>query len=322
MTLIYFFLVSAICIGVELIYFRLADKYNIIDKPNERSSHTSITIRGGGIVYIIAGLSFAIYSGFSLPWFWAGFLLIGTLSFIDDVKTLSSRIRLPLQLLAVLLLVFQGLETGAELWIWILALILATGIINAYNFMDGINGITAGYSLVVLLSLLWLNQSYAFADDKLIGSFIAADLVFAFFNFRKKARCFAGDVGSVSIAFVIVYLLFELILKSGNFYFILLLAVYGVDSVLTIVYRLKKRENIFEAHRSHLYQWMVRPGPFTHLQMSGLYMVIQAAISVIIIQTSSLSGQTQGVISATILASLGSLYIGIKANYKRKYELV
>jgi UDP-N-acetylmuramyl pentapeptide phosphotransferase/UDP-N-acetylglucosamine-1-phosphate transferase len=320
--LFFILIVTAVCFLAMLLYFRIADKYNIIDKPNERSSHTSITIRGGGVVYIVAGLAFFIYSGFSLPWFWAGFLLIGVVSFVDDVKTLSSRVRLPLQFLAVLMLVYQALQAGGDWWLWAIALVLATGIINAYNFMDGINGITAGYSFVVLLSLLWLNQSFAFADSALIVSFIAADLVFAFFNFRKKARTFAGDVGSVTIAFAIVYLLLELVLKSGSIYFIMLLAVYGVDSVLTIVYRLRKRENIFEAHRSHLYQWMVKPGPFNHLQMSGLYMIIQAAIALIVIRTNSLSIGWQGGIAAIILVVLGIFYIAIKASYKRMYGLV
>jgi len=320
--LVFILIVTAICVLAMLLYFRIADKYNIIDKPNERSSHSSITIRGGGIVYVVAGLAFAIFSSFSLPWFWAGFLLIGVVSFVDDVKTLSSRVRLPLQFLSVLMLVYQALQTGGEWWLWAITLVLATGIINAYNFMDGINGITAGYSFVVLLSLLWLNQSFAFADNALIGSFIAADLVFAFYNFRKKARTFAGDVGSVTIAFAIVYLLLELVLISGSIYFIMLLAVYGVDSVLTIIYRLRKRENIFEAHRSHLYQWMVKPGPFNHLQMSGLYMIIQAAIALIVIRTNSLSIIWQGAIAASILVVLGIFYIAIKASYKRTYGLV
>jgi hypothetical protein len=116
--------------------------------------------------------------------------------------------------------------------------------------------------------------------------------------------------------------LLELVLKSGSIYFIMLLAVYGVDSVLTIVYRLRKRENIFEAHRSHLYQWMVKPGPFNHLQMSGLYMIIQAAIALIVIRTNSLSIGWQGAIAAIILVVLGIFYIAIKASYKRMYGLV
>lgn len=305
-----------------LAYLRIADHFNIIDKPNERSSHNQTTIRGGGVVYLAAGIALAVYTRFSLPWFWLGFFMISALSFVDDVKTLSSRIRLPLQFLAVLLLIYQAMQANTDWLIWVLALVLATGIINAYNFMDGINGITAGYSLIVLLSLFWLNQQFAFADDMFIGSFIIADLVFAFFNFRIKARCFAGDVGSVSIAFVIVYLLVELMLKSGNFYFILILAVYGVDTVLTIIYRLQKGENIFEAHRSHLYQWMVKPGPFNHLQMSSLYMAVQGLVCAIVIFTHHWESRLLWTIGTLILLVLGASYIAIKTVYKRKYALV
>jgi len=319
--LFYFILFIITFFGV-IGYFRLADKYNIIDKPNERSSHSSITIRGGGVAYLIAGLVFGFYNGFAMPWFWLGFVIIATLSFVDDVKTLSSKFRLPLQFLAVLLLVYQGLASETPVWIWGVAIILATGIINAYNFMDGVNGITAGYSLVVLLSLLLINQSIVFIDDQFIVTFIIADVVFGFFNFRKKAKCFAGDVGSVSIAFVIVFLLLKLIMLSGNIFYILLLSVYGVDSVLTIIYRLRKRENIFEAHRSHLYQWLVNPGPFSHLQITGIYMIVQAAISLGIYLLADANAEVQILYALVTLGFLAVMYISIKRDYKRKYGLV
>ena len=318
----YYLFLLVLCAVAEVFYFRIADKFNIIDKPNERSSHSSITIRGGGVVFSVAGVAMAIYSAFFMPWFWLGFILISILSFVDDVKTLSSKVRLPLQIFAVMLLVFQGLHDGAPLWIWLVAVVLATGIINAYNFMDGINGITAGYSLVVLFSLLWINQSIAFADDAFIVTFIIADVVFGFFNFRKKAKCFAGDVGSVSIAFVIVFLLFELILKTQNFFYIMLLAVYGADSVLTIIYRLRKKENIFEAHRSHLYQWLVKPGPFSHLQMSGMYMILQVFVSVGVIFLINEGWVLQLSFSASVLIIFLLIYVNIKRVYKTRYGLV
>jgi UDP-GlcNAc:undecaprenyl-phosphate GlcNAc-1-phosphate transferase len=321
---LYYYLASlfVLLFFAEIFYFKIADRYNIIDKPNERSSHTRITIRGGGIVFLIAGLAFAIYSGFKLPFFWTGFLLISLVSFIDDVKTLSSRLRLPLHFIAVMLMLYQGLQMDSPLWIWLVGLILATGIINAYNFMDGINGITAGYSLVVLLSLLAINQSVCFTNNEFIVVFIIADIVFGFFNFRRKARCFAGDVGSVSIAFVIVFLLLQLILTTQNLFFILLLSVYGVDSVLTIVYRIRNRENIFEAHRSHLYQWLVKPGPFTHLQMSGIYMFLQALISIGVVFLIDSPGETQIIYASIILIALGITYLVIKNRYIRVHELV
>jgi UDP-N-acetylmuramyl pentapeptide phosphotransferase/UDP-N-acetylglucosamine-1-phosphate transferase len=188
--------------------------------------------------------------------------------------------------------------------------------------MDGINGITAGYSLMVLVSLLILNREINFTSPDLIATFILADLVFGFFNFRKRAKCFAGDVGSVSIAFVIVFLLLQLMIKTQNFFYILLLAVYGVDSVMTIVYRLKKRENIFEAHRSHLYQWLVKPGPFTHLQMSGIYMLTQALVSLGVVLLYGADINIQIIYASCILIGLGVAYILIKRHYKIKYELV
>lgn len=317
----YIFL-SIIAIGISLLYFRLADHFNIIDKPNERSSHSQITIRGGGIVFLVAGLCFALYTGFERPFFWIGFLLIATVSFIDDIKTLSSFVRLPIHFIAVMLLLFQSFQLDGAIWYWVIGLILATGIINAYNFMDGINGITAGYSLVVLLSMLAINQKFPFTEDDLIISFIIADLVFGFFNFRKKAKCFAGDVGSVTIAFAIVYLLLELILQTKNFFFIMLLAIYGVDSVLTIVYRLRKKENIFEAHRSHLYQWLVKPGPFTHVQMSIIYMLLQALISVGIVTLMYAEARYQWYFSLIVLVTLGLFYMGLKHRFKLRYGLV
>ena len=175
---------------------------------------------------------------------------------------------------------------------------------------------------MVLLSLYTLNQQIHFTTDDLIITFVIADLVFGFFNFRQKARCFAGDVGSVSIAFVIVFLLLQLMLKTENFIFILLLGVYGVDSVLTIIYRLKKGENIFEAHRSHLYQWLVKPGPFNHLQMSGLYMLIQAIISVGVILLYQMAVAWQLSFAITTLLLLAVAYYAIKRYYRIKYGLV
>lgn len=305
-----------------LIYFRIADKFNIIDKPNERSSHTNITIRGGGIVVVLAGLMYAVYSGFDLLWFWIGFFIISILSFVDDIKTLSSRVRLPLQFLSVVLMLYQIFGLEEAWWLWLTALVLSTGVVNAYNFMDGINGITAGYSLVVLLSLLVINFVDPFTDNRLIMSFIIADLVFGFFNFRKKAVCFAGDVGSLSIAFVLVFLIFQLMLKTQSMYPILLLAVYGVDSVLTIVYRLRKKENIFEAHRSHLYQWLTKPGPFSHLGMTTTYMFIQVCISLWVISTLDAATPTKWGVSATVLVGLAVIYITIKSHYKKRYGLV
>ncbi|WP_288242937.1 UDP-GlcNAc--UDP-phosphate GlcNAc-1-phosphate transferase, partial [uncultured Bacteroides sp.] len=165
-------------------------------------------------------------------------------------------------------------------WWWIIvALIICTGIINAYNFMDGINGITGGYSLVVLVALAYINvQIIPFIEPALIYTVLCSVLVFCFFNFRKKAKCFAGDVGSVSIAFIILFLIGKLIITTGDFSWIVLLSVYGVDSVLTIIHRLMLHENIGLPHRKHMYQLMANELKMPHVVVSLIYMAVQALV--------------------------------------------
>lgn len=202
----YLFIIIALFI-LELFYFKIADKFNIIDKPNERSSHTQVTLRGGGVIFYFGALLFFLISDFQYPYFILGLSLMALVSFLDDVFTLSNKIRLLVHLISVILMFVQiGLFSYAW-FIPLIALVLTIGIINAYNFMDGINGITAFYSLVVLSLLAIVNLSINFVDKNLIYYSIIGSLVFGFFNFRQKAKCFAGDVGSVSIAFIIVFLL-------------------------------------------------------------------------------------------------------------------
>ena len=212
-----------ICINI---YFLLAKKFNIIDKPNHRSSHKRITLRGGGVVFYFGVLFCFFWSGFQYPFFFFGLTGICLVSFVDDLKEMPRRIRLLVQFISMLLLLYQIGLFDFDWWILLIALILTTGIINAYNFMDGINGITGGYSLVVLVGLYWVNtQQVNFADQDLILSSLLSVVVFNFYNFRKKAKCFAGDVGSVGIAFIILFLLRRLILISQNPCYILFLGV-------------------------------------------------------------------------------------------------
>jgi UDP-N-acetylmuramyl pentapeptide phosphotransferase/UDP-N-acetylglucosamine-1-phosphate transferase len=267
-----------------LTYFRIAEKFNIVDKPNERSSHSKITIRGGGILFVIS----VIGAGLMFPLYWlpvVGTVIIGIISFLDDQITLSSRIRFLVQIISVTIL-FYYLQIFSNFSWWELGAlyILVIGIINAYNFMDGINGITGAYSLVVLGGLQYVNlKQVSFINEDMIWLPMIACVVFLFFNFRKKARCFAGDVGSVSIAFWIIMLLLQLILLTHNWIYILFLAVYGVDSVFTIIHRLTLRQNIFEAHRLHFYQLLANEGKMPHLMVSSIYAFSQLLIILCII---------------------------------------
>ncbi|ALL04408.1 UDP-GlcNAc--UDP-phosphate GlcNAc-1-phosphate transferase [Pedobacter sp. PACM 27299] len=281
--MLYLVMLPLFFIGM-LFYFKVADHFNIIDHPNERSSHSEITIRGGGIIYLFAALVALVLH----PEFWMpilGLFIIGIISFVDDRITLSGKIRIVFHLAAVTLLFLSlGIFQLLPFWASILLYILVIGVINAYNFMDGINGITGAYSIVVLAGLQYVNYEVVnFIQPDLIWLSILASLVFLFFNFRKRAKCFAGDVGSVTVAFWIIFLLLKLILLTQNYSFILFLAVYGIDTVLTIIHRLKLKQNIFDAHRLHFYQILANEQKWPHLIVSSVYALLQLGIIVAVI---------------------------------------
>lgn len=277
--MMYYLIITLLLIGAEIAYFWIADKYNIIDKPNERSSHSRITLRGGGVIFYLGMVVYHLTNGFAYPWFMLGLTGVAVVSFVDDVKMVSQKTRLVVQFSAMLLMFIEWGMLGLPLWWMIVALIFCTGILNAYNFMDGINGITGGYSLVVLAGLAYVNFFVEkFVDMQLIWVMMIATGVFCLFNFRKKARCFAGDVGSVSIAFVILFLLGRLIITTHDFSYLVFLAVYGVDSVLTIIHRLMLHENISEPHRKHMYQLLANELGVSHVVVSSVYMAVQALI--------------------------------------------
>lgn len=270
---------------IMLLYFRVANHFNIIDKPNERSSHTEITLRGGGIIFWFSALLYFFQNIQSNYLFFTGITLVSLVSFWDDIQNLSNKIRISIHFLSISL-IFYDLDLFHSMPFWgvIISYVLAIGLINAYNFMDGINGITGIYTLVVMVSLLYVNTKIQlFTDGSFIKYPILASLVFLFFNYRKKAKCFAGDVGSIAIAFWIIYLVLKLILVTETLVWLLFLAVYGVDAICTILHRLYLKQNIFEAHRLHLYQVLSNEFKIQHRVVSLFYGIVQAGISFLVI---------------------------------------
>ena len=307
-------IIFVVLLILELVYFKVADKCNIIDKPNERSSHSTIVLRGGGVIFAISMVIWFIMELVQgvqevqeyIP-FMVGLILIAGVSFWDDVKSLPDRVRLIAQFLAMGLAAWgmiQGSELMALEWYWLVligiaALIVFVGATNIINFMDGINGITAGYSLAVLIPLLAVNDSWflvgasGIAEQRVLGSgagFIESSylivaiigvLVFCIFNFRPKgkAKCFAGDVGSIGIAFIMLFAIGRLIVQTGDVTYLILLLVYGVDGCLTICHRIMLHENLGEAHRKHAFQLMANELKIGHVKVTLLYMALQLAVS-------------------------------------------
>ena len=280
--MITYIIIFILLLIAELLYFRIADKCNIIDKPNERSSHSTIVLRGGGIIFLIGVWIWSAFFGFQYPWFLMGLTLVAGISFVDDVHSLPDSVRLVAQFAAAAMAFYQlGILHWSMWWIILLALVVYVGATNVINFMDGINGITAGYSLAVLIPLALVNLTDTFVAQSLIVSTILASLVFCVFNFRPKgkAKCFAGDVGSIGIAFIMLFLLGHLIIRTGDITWLIFLLVYGVDGCLTIAHRIMLHENLGEAHRKHAYQIMANELKIGHVKVALLYMVIQLIIS-------------------------------------------
>ena len=315
----YYIIILVLLFLAELFYFRIADKCNIIDKPNERSSHTRITLRGGGIIFYFGVLAYFLTSHFEYPWFMLALTLITFISFVDDIRSTSQVLRLVFHFSAMALMFYQWGLFSLPWWTLFVALIVCTGIINAYNFMDGINGITGGYSLVVLVALAYINEAVvSFVEQDFILTVLCSVFVFNFFNFRKRAKCFAGDVGSVCIAFVLLFFIGKLVIRTEDFSWIILLVVYGVDSVLTIIHRLMLHENIGLPHRKHLYQIMANELKIPHMVVSSVYMLVQALVIIgyLLFQNNDYQNNGYWYLLATVLI-LGTLYVLFMKKYFR-----
>ena len=281
-------IIAAILLIAELVYFKIADHFNIIDKPNERSSHSTIVLRGGGIIFslsmIVWAVMMVVQGGDIVPYlpFLIGLVIICGVSFWDDVHSLPDNVRLVAQFTAMALMFWSmGIMHWNMWWFVIIALIVCVGATNIINFMDGINGITAGYAMAVLLPLLLLNRTLGFIEESYLVVAMIGVLVFCIFNFRPKgkAKCFAGDVGSIGIAFIMLFAIGKLIVKTSDITYLIFLLVYGIDGVLTICHRILLHENLGEAHRKHAYQLMANELKMSHVVVSILYMVLQLVVS-------------------------------------------
>jgi len=281
---------------LEILYFKIADHYNIIDKPNLRSSHTEVTLRGGGIIFPIALIAGVLLFGPSYWYLALGVFAIALISFLDDVLTLNNKIRIGVHLFAAGLAIYQANQNlsadhsslffvSCSLFLIPFIFILIIGIINAYNFMDGINGITVLYSLVAVCSLFYTQEylNIYLLEQPVFLLLIASLVVFGFFNLRVKAKAFAGDVGSISIALILCFFILQLIISTNDLKWLLFLGVYGIDSVATIFCRILRRENIFDAHRSHFYQYLVNEKKWSHSLTACLYALLQLGMNVTII---------------------------------------
>lgn len=305
----------------ELLYFRIADRYNIIDRPNERSSHTSIVLRGGGIIFTLGLWIWSVSFGFTYPWFLAAVTLVAGVSFVDDIRSLPDSVRLVAQFVAMGLMFHElGMLHPDMWWVVLLSMVVCVGATNVINFMDGINGITGGYALASLVPIYILNKEMCFVDESLVLTVMLSDVVFCLFNFRPKgkAKCFAGDVGSIGMAFILLFLIGRVVLQTGDVTYLIFLLVYGVDGCLTILHRIMLHENLGEAHRKHAYQLMANELRIGHVKVSLFYVCLQLVISLVFVYVvpDSVPAHWLYLLSVGVILAIGYVIF-----MKKKYHL-
>ena len=340
-----YLIIAVLLLAAELLYFKIADRCNIIDKPNERSSHSTIVLRGGGIIFAISIIVWMIWQMVQGEWltvngylpFVIGLVLVAGVSFWDDIHSLPDSLRMAVQIISILLM-FWSINLGLGFmvqgsWFWqvliaVVALFFCVGATNIINFMDGINGITAAYAIAMLLPLALVNgawlkvHGFGFIEPSYLIVAIIGVLVFSIFNFRPKgkAKCFAGDVGSIGIAFIILFALGRLMVATGDVSYIVFFLLYGVDGTMTIIHRIMLHENLGQAHRKHAYQLMANELKMSHVIVSLIYMGIQLAVSLGFIYLIPNTIVAHWIYFFVVAAILGLAYILFMKKYYHLHE--
>ena len=296
-------------------------------------------LRGGGVIFSLAMVAWAVMMVVQgnetvvmvyLP-FLVGLLLVAGVSFWDDVKSLPDSVRLVVQFIAMALMFWSmGILHWEMWWIVLIALIVCVGATNIINFMDGINGITAGYALAVLVPLWLVNERDSslalrmtnYIEPSYLVVAIMGVLVFCFFNFRPKgkAKCFAGDVGSIAIAFIMLFAIGRLVVQTQDVTYLIFLLVYGVDGCLTICHRIMLHENLGEAHRKHAYQLMANELKIGHVKVSLLYMAMQLVVSLGFIYLCPNTVLAHWIYLIGALVVLAVAYVMFKKKYYHLHE--
>lgn len=288
-----YLVIALLLLVAELVYFKIADHFNIVDKPNERSSHSRIVLRGGGVIFTLSIIAWAVMmlvqgndiTGY-IPCL-VGLLMVAGISFVDDIHSLPDSLRMAVQIVAFLLMFWSlGMMQWSMWWVIPIALFFCVGATNIINFMDGINGITAGYGLAMLIPIALLNSSKVqevqeFIEPSYLIVAIIGLLIFSIFNMRPKgkAKCFAGDVGSIGIAFIILFALGKLMLATRDVTYIVFFLLYGIDGSLTIFHRIMLHENLGQAHRKHAFQLMSNELKIGHVTVTMIYSIGQLTVS-------------------------------------------
>lgn len=295
---------SLVLVGVAR---RVLAGRGIVDQPGERRSHDTPTPRGGGVGLVAAWLIWLVVLGWQAqaPVLWlvaAGTLVIAVLGLWDDLSPLSARFRLTAQVATVagMLAGLSLLEIDLGLVVLLAGLAAIVWLINAYNFMDGIDGIAGWQAVFVAGGLAWL------VSGPLAGAalgLVAATAGFLPWNW-PRARIFLGDVGSTALGFALGILSLLAIGQGLSAWLpLLLLSVFLVDATATLALRVWRRERWYTPHRRHSYQLLVARG-WSHAQVAGAYMAVNLLLVAPATWLASGSGDIQALTCIGVYAIL------------------
>jgi len=266
--------------------FKYGFRFNIIDTPCSRSSHSRDIPKGGGIGILFSFLVLSI--ALDMPFiFWGPSCLISIVGFQGDRKELPVNFRLFIQILCGLciLITYEEINSVHSIVIIAFFLIYIIGTTNIFNFMDGIDGI-AGITAVVAFSSLAIYALLSGSEKSYIiicTGIALSSCAFLFFNF-PIAKVFMGDVGSVLLGFIFSSLV--VIFSDSALDFICMagfLSLFYFDSISTMILRLFRGESLSIPHRQHVYQLLANELGIRHWKVSIVFGVIQAFISLIIL---------------------------------------
>lgn len=268
-------------------------------------------ITGTGLVLVLVLLLHGLLVNTSHAYFLFAFAMLALVNWLDDLFEIHSGWRLITQFLALSFLV---MEFGLISSYWSpFFLVVAVGVVNAYNFMDGINGISGIYALAVLAPLPF---AYAF-DTENMGRLLLIFLfliLFILFNFRRSAKAILGDTGSIALGFLVLFYSLQCF-KNYDIYLLMSFSMlFLLDTGYTLLERTYRRKNVFQSHREHLYQMLVHRRGWDPRWVAMGYGVIQLGINITLLLLKS--SRSQLLFSIAIGAILSGVYWYWKTSIK------
>lgn len=300
---ILFLLIPTLCIALYYAIIRLFD-IKLFLTSNK-------VVKAMGLPLCLATMVVYQIKADNPPYFIYGILILTLVNVIDDLVEVYYVWRLMIQFIACSFLLMQN-NLFYSYWSPLL-LIVTVGYLNAFNFMDGINGMVSGYSLAILIPLLVVLKNLDFSFSL---SIIIALIAFLFFNFRLKEKAWLGDTGSMGLAFIILNLVFSNFKGYQLYMFLSLASIFIIDAGITLLQRQLSNENVFTRHHKHFYQYIRDYLNWDVRLISFIYFAVQFSINLILLSSNSRNFNLFFTITSTVIILL--VYIVLKGKIESK----